>query len=110
MNCWLTASCRAMPTGPRPSCRVRAASGLSSPQPECQERRPTNKAMNETPNFNSPPRGGFILRLFSWRSLRRALMGLLEFVTLIGLLVTEEDWRGKHDWETYRHEQEAKGE
>jgi len=66
--------------------------------------------MNETPDIESPPPRGFFRRLFSWRSLRRALIGLFALITLIGLLVTEENWRGKHDWDTYRQEQEAKGE
>jgi hypothetical protein len=66
--------------------------------------------MNPTPTNDLPPRCGFLRRLFSWRWLRRALIGLVGLATLIGLLVTEENWRGKHDWETYRHEQEAKGE
>lgn len=66
--------------------------------------------MNETQKNVSPPRRGFFRRQFSWRGLRRALIGLLVVVTLIGLLVTEENWRGKHAWESYRHEWEAKGE
>jgi hypothetical protein len=57
-----------------------------------------------------PPRPGFFRRQFSLQGLRRALIGLVVFLTLIGLLVTEENWRGKHDWDTYRHQQEAKGE
>jgi tetratricopeptide (TPR) repeat protein len=45
-----------------------------------------------------------------WRLLRRALVGVAVLITLVALLVTEEDWRGKHDWESYRHKWEAKGE
>jgi hypothetical protein len=66
--------------------------------------------MNEMPKTDLPAHRGFFRRCFSWRSLRRAIISLLGVATLIGLLVTEENWRGKHDWETYRHEQEAKGE
>src|SRR5271167_1987221 len=71
---------------------------------------PSNRTMNETPEIKSPPSRGFFRRLFSWRSVRRALIGCFALATLIGLLITEENWRGKHDWETYRQEQEAKGE
>jgi hypothetical protein len=66
--------------------------------------------MNEMPKTELPAPRGFFRRCFSWRSLRRAIISLLGLATLIGLVVTEENWRGKHDWETYRHEQEAKGE
>lgn len=66
--------------------------------------------MNPIAENDLPQRRGFLRRLFSWGSLRRALIGLVGLATLIGLLVTEENWRGKHAWETYRHEQEAKGE
>ena len=66
--------------------------------------------MNEMPKTDQPAPRGFFRRCFSWRSLRRAIISLLGLATLIGLAVTEENWRGKHDWETYRHEQEAKGE
>jgi len=66
--------------------------------------------MNPTPTSDLPPRRGFLRRLFSWRWLRRALIGVVGLATLIGLLVTEENWRGKHDWESYRHAEEAKGE
>ncbi|HUA37640.1 MAG TPA: hypothetical protein VMA35_04485 [Candidatus Sulfopaludibacter sp.] len=45
-----------------------------------------------------------------WRVLRRGLISLAVFATLIAVLVTEENWRGKRDWENYRHEWEAKGE
>ncbi len=55
--------------------------------------------MNETPKNN---RG--------WRILRRLFIGAAIFVTLIGLFVTEENWRGKRAWENYQREWAAKGE
>jgi len=38
------------------------------------------------------------------------LIGLACLVTLIAVAITEENWRGKHDWENYRREAEARGE
>lgn len=38
------------------------------------------------------------------------MIALAVLATLIALLYTEEDWRGKHDWETYKRQLEAKGE
>jgi hypothetical protein len=55
--------------------------------------------MNETPKAT---RG--------WRILRRLLIGVAIFATLIAILYAEEDWRGKRAWENYKHEWEAKGE
>jgi tetratricopeptide (TPR) repeat protein len=55
--------------------------------------------MNET----SPKKSG-------WRWLRRLLIGATVLVTLIGLFVTEENWRGKRAWENYQREWTAKGE
>jgi hypothetical protein len=55
--------------------------------------------MNETPKTN---RG--------WRILRRILITLAVLATLVALLYAEEDWRGKRDWENYKHKWEAKGE
>ncbi|MGA2870031.1 MAG: hypothetical protein ABSF34_12845, partial [Verrucomicrobiota bacterium] len=69
--------------------------------------------MSETPESGmdqSTQKRGFFRRQFSLRNLRRALIGLAAFITLIALVVTEEDWRGKHDWESYRRNLEAKGE
>jgi len=69
--------------------------------------------MNETPNTNverRSPVSRFFHWLFSWQTARRALIGLVAFITLIALLVTEEDWRGKRVWENYQREWEAKGE
>ena len=44
-----------------------------------------------------------------WRILRRVLISLAVFATLIALFYTEEDWRGKRAWESCRRELEAKG-
>jgi hypothetical protein len=52
----------------------------------------------------------FIRWLCCWRHFKRFLFGLACFVTLIALFYVEEDWRGKHDWEKFKREQEAKGE
>ncbi|HVU09385.1 MAG TPA: hypothetical protein VHG89_12655 [Verrucomicrobiae bacterium] len=41
---------------------------------------------------------------------RRALFIFACCLTLIALFYVEEDWRGKHAWENYKHELEAKGE
>lgn len=49
-------------------------------------------------------------RLFSWKTLRVSLIVIAALVTLLVVLVTEENWRGRHAWETYKAEQEAKGE
>ncbi|HXT39431.1 MAG TPA: hypothetical protein VN887_05360 [Candidatus Angelobacter sp.] len=48
--------------------------------------------------------------LFSWKTLRRSLVALAGLITLIALLVTEENWRGKRDWDNFKREWEAKGE
>ena len=51
---------------------------------------------------------------FRWlchgRNFKRFLFGLACFLTLIALFYAEEDWRGKHDWEKFKREWEAKGE
>ena len=52
----------------------------------------------------------FIHWICHWRNLRRFLFGLACFVTLVALFYAEENWRGKHDWEKYKREGEAKGE
>jgi hypothetical protein len=44
-----------------------------------------------------------------WRILRRCLVSLGVFVTLIGLFYTEELWRGKWAWENCKHALEAQG-
>jgi hypothetical protein len=55
--------------------------------------------MNETPKTKS-----------GWRILRWILISLAVLATVIALFYTEEDWRGKRDWEAYKHKWEAKGE
>jgi hypothetical protein len=45
-----------------------------------------------------------------WRLLRWGMIGLASLVTLVAVLVTEEDWRGRRAWENYRHAAEAHGE
>ena len=65
------------------------------------------------PKTTAPRRsfaGRFLNWLFSWRTFRRALIALIGLVTLAALVVTEENWRGKRDWEKYKSEVEARGE
>jgi len=45
-----------------------------------------------------------------WRLPRWGLIGLAIIATLAAVLITEEDWRGKHDWEAYKRAAEARGE
>jgi hypothetical protein len=52
----------------------------------------------------------FIRWIFCWRNLKRTFFGLACLATLIALFYAEEDWRGKHDWEKFKREWEAKGE
>jgi hypothetical protein len=52
----------------------------------------------------------FIRWLRCWRNFKRFLFGLACLATLIALFYAEEDWRGKHDWEKFKREWEAKGE
>ena len=42
--------------------------------------------------------------------LRRTLFGIACLVTLIAIIYAEEDWRGKHAWNKFKTEWEAKGE
>ena len=42
--------------------------------------------------------------------MRWGLLGLAILATLIAVLITEENWRGKRDWEAYKREAEARGE
>ena len=52
----------------------------------------------------------FIRWLCCWRNFKRFLFGLACFATLIALFYAEEDWRGKHAWEKFKRDWEAKGE
>jgi len=52
----------------------------------------------------------FIRWVCCWRNFKRFLFGFACLATLIALFYAEEDWRGKHDWEKFKHEWEAKGE
>lgn len=67
----------------------------------------------EKPSFSDPllnlPRKVFGW-LFSWLTIRRCLIGLAVLITLVALGLTEEHWRGKRAWDTFKAEQEAKGE
>lgn len=49
-------------------------------------------------------------RKLGWRILRWGLVGLAVLLTLAAILVTEENWRGKRDWENYKRAAEARGE
>ena len=42
--------------------------------------------------------------------IRRWLFVIACIVTLVALFYAEEDWRGKHAWDTYKRERQAKGE
>ena len=52
----------------------------------------------------------FIRWLCCWRNFRRFLLGLAGLAVLIALFYAEEDWRGWHAWQKFKHEWEAKGE
>lgn len=52
----------------------------------------------------------FIRWLFCRRNVKRTLFGLACFITLIALFYAEEDWRGRHDWNQFKQQWEAKGE
>ncbi|HWW00557.1 MAG TPA: hypothetical protein VNZ64_12735 [Candidatus Acidoferrum sp.] len=52
----------------------------------------------------------FVRWISSWRNLRRFLFVVVCLVTLIALAYAEENWRGKHAWQKYLSESEAKGE
>lgn len=51
-----------------------------------------------------------LFRWLFWRHWRRTLFAFACFATLIALFYAEEDWRGKHAWEQFKREWEAKGE
>ena len=52
----------------------------------------------------------FIRSFFCWRNFKRLLFGAACLATLIALFYAEEDWRGWHAWQKFKHEWEAKGE
>jgi hypothetical protein len=45
-----------------------------------------------------------------WRILRWGFISLVVLVTLAAIAITEENWRGKRDWEAYKKAAEARGE
>jgi len=47
---------------------------------------------------------------YSCRHFKRFFFGLACFATLIALFYAEEDWRGWHAWNQFKHQWEAKGE
>jgi hypothetical protein len=51
----------------------------------------------------------FFRWVYCWRNFKRFLFGCACFATLLALFYLEEDWRGKHDWNAYKREWEAKG-
>jgi hypothetical protein len=51
-----------------------------------------------------------LLRWLFWKHCRRTFFALACLATLIALFYAEEDWRGWHDWNKFKHEWEAKGE
>ncbi len=69
--------------------------------------------MEPTPQSAKPAKFPTISRfcraLFSWKTLRRCLVGLAVLITLIALYYTEEGWRGKRAWENYRRQLVAQG-
>ena len=52
----------------------------------------------------------FIHWMCSWKNFRRTLFAFACLVTLIALAYAEEDWRGWHAWNQFKHQWEAKGE
>ena len=52
----------------------------------------------------------FFRRLFNWRTLGWAMIGLAALATAIGLACAEENWRGRRAWEQYKQELKAQGE
>jgi hypothetical protein len=61
----------------------------------------------ETPAVTPAVRKGFFRRFMSWRGV---LFLLAAFITLVALLLAEENWRGGRAWQNYKREMEAKGE
>lgn len=67
--------------------------------------------MNEKPNNQQQP--GFVRRLFcwalSWRIMRRTLITLAIFATLIATIYTIENWRGQRAWKQCKRDLIAAG-
>src|ERR1043166_9224638 len=59
----------------------------------------------DAPPEQSKPRPSRVKRFF-----RIALFIVVCLVTLVALAITEENWRGKRDWEKFKRESEARGE
>ncbi len=57
-----------------------------------------------------PVRRSWPRRFFSWKTLRRFLLGIFGLFTLVVLLATIDSWRGRRLWEKCKAEHEAKGE
>ena len=82
------------------------------------ERMPINKSGDELTLFVAAGIGMTVIFLVAtsirwvccWRNFKRALFGLACLVTLIALAYAEEDWRGWHAWNQFKHQWEAKGE
>ena len=92
-----------LPTSTNPHCPVRAARRIQKHwQREIMTDQPSTWQRTTTRRF--------LKWLFSWRTARRALISFAVLVTLIGLFYAEEDFRGKHAWDNYRRELEARGE
>lgn len=53
---------------------------------------------------------GFIRWLCCWHHFKRFLFGFACYITLVALFYAEENWRGKHDWDQFKHDWEARGE
>jgi hypothetical protein len=52
----------------------------------------------------------FFRWVWCWQNFKRFLFGCACVATLIAMLYAEEDWWGKHDWDAFKREWEAKGE
>ena len=52
----------------------------------------------------------FLGWLFCWRTIKRGLIAIAGLLLLVALFYAEENWRGRHAWEKFRREGEAKGE
>jgi hypothetical protein len=79
---------------------------------------PINKSGDELELFVATGTGVTVIFLVAtsfswlccWRNFKRLLFGLACMATLIALFYAEEDWRGWHAWNQFKHQWEAKGE